>query len=204
MSQEIRTTDAHTHVPRLIQTEHVMASIHGAGVVGRFNTWLALQITGKVGSMWAAYLFALLALISLPAAIASGNTIVIVAWLAQTFLQLVLLPIIIVGQNVQQAANDARAQADHETLCAVHDLTKHIDVLQDQQIQILEVIGKPVHCGALGCPNPEKVSGPELQATPLIDARGNLVGARVRRVGTDEAWDFGNDGGHGHPDWRTP
>jgi hypothetical protein len=90
--------------------------------------------------VWAAYAFCILALISLPAAIASGNTIVIVAWLAQTFLQLVLLRIIIVGQNVQQAANDARAQADHETLCAVHDLTKHIDLLQDQQIQILDIL----------------------------------------------------------------
>jgi len=133
---------AQRHVPRLVQAEHVLASIHGGGVVGRFNAWLAVQITSKVGTMWAAYLFALLALVSLPAAIASGNTIVIVAWLAQTFLQLVLLPIIIVGQNVQQAANDARALADHQTLTAVHDLTKHIDVLQDQQIQILEVLKK--------------------------------------------------------------
>jgi len=138
----LRHSLAHHHIPRLVQAEHVLASIHGGGVVGRFNAWLAVQITSKVGTMWAAYLFALLALVSLPAAIASGNTIVIVAWLAQTFLQLVLLPIIIVGQNVQQAANDARAQADHETLTAVHDLTKHIDVLQDQQIQILEVLKK--------------------------------------------------------------
>ena len=131
---------AHDHVHRLVQTEHVLAAVHGGHAAGRFNAWLAVQITSKVGTMWAAYAFCVLALISLPAAIASGNTIVIVAWLAQTFLQLVLLPIIIVGQNVQQAANDARAQADHETLCAVHELTKHIDVLQDQQIQILDIL----------------------------------------------------------------
>jgi hypothetical protein len=131
---------AHQHRHRLVQAEDVLAAVHGNHAAGRFNAWLAVQITSKVGTMWAAYAFCILALISLPAAIASGNTIVIVAWLAQTFLQLVLLPIIIVGQNVQQAANDARARADHETLCAVHDLTKHIDLLQDQQIQILDIL----------------------------------------------------------------
>jgi hypothetical protein len=137
---EQNLVQAKAHVHRLVQAENVLASVHGNHAAGRFNAWLAVQITSKVGTMWAAYAFCLLAFISLPAAIASGNTIVIVAWLAQTFLQLVLLPIIIVGQNVQQAANDARAQADHETLSAVHVLTKHIDVLQDQQIQILEIL----------------------------------------------------------------
>jgi len=138
MSREI--VQAKEHVHRLVQSNHVLGAVHGNHAAGRFNAWLAVQITSKVGTMWAAYAFCVLALISLPAALASGNTIVIVAWLAQTFLQLVLLPIIIVGQNVQQAANDARAEADHETLSAVHELTKHIDVLQDQQIQILEIL----------------------------------------------------------------
>jgi hypothetical protein len=67
----------------------------------RFNEWLALKITKGVGTMWTAILFALLAFISLPAAISSHDPIVIVSWIAQTFLQLVLLPIIIVGQNLQ-------------------------------------------------------------------------------------------------------
>ena len=77
--------------------------------VRRFNRRFALLITIAVGSMWCAYLFALLTLISLPAAVRSRDAIIIVAWIAQTFLQLVLLPIIIVGQNVQAAAADKRA-----------------------------------------------------------------------------------------------
>ena len=128
---------AHAHKPRLVQSKDVHSQIHGGGAVGRFNTWLALKITGSVGTMWAAYAFAALTLISLPAAIASRSPIIIVAWIAQTFLQLVLLPIIIVGQNVIQAANDARAEADHETLVAIHDLTKAIDKLQLSQLDIL-------------------------------------------------------------------
>jgi hypothetical protein len=88
--------------------------------------------------MWIAYVFAAIALISLPAALASGQVIVIVSWVAQTFLQLVLLPIIIVGQNVIQAANDARAEADHETLTAVHLLTVEVHTINVAQTEILK------------------------------------------------------------------
>ena len=91
---------------------------------GGFNQWLAVHITKRVGSMWAAYLFAGLALISLPAALATGDSLIIVAWLAQTFLQLVLLPVIIVGQNVTATAQDMRAEADHDTLNEILDLLK--------------------------------------------------------------------------------
>jgi hypothetical protein len=59
-----------------------------------FNNKLGVRITKAVGSMGATYLFAVIALISLPAAIASHNVIVIVSWVAQTFLQLVLLYLI--------------------------------------------------------------------------------------------------------------
>ena len=74
------------------------------------NARLAVRVTAMTGTMWTAYAFAVLALISLPAALATGDRIIIVAWTAQTFLQLVLLPIIIVGQNVQAAAADKRAE----------------------------------------------------------------------------------------------
>ncbi|GAC1528998.1 MAG: hypothetical protein NVS3B1_20460 [Marmoricola sp.] len=82
----------------------------GGGAVSHFNSWLALKITAVVGTMWCAYAFALMDLLSLPAAI-HGGIQTLVAWIAQTFLQLVLLSIIMVGQNVQAAAADARAKA---------------------------------------------------------------------------------------------
>jgi hypothetical protein len=93
-----------------VKVAHHYGSV-GAGRVSRGNSWLARKVTAAVGTMWTAYLFLLVALVSLPAAIASGDKIIIVAWVAQTFLQLVLLPVIIVGQNVQAAAADARAAA---------------------------------------------------------------------------------------------
>jgi hypothetical protein len=74
-----------------------------------FNAKVAVIITRTVGTMACAYVFGIIALISLPSAINSGQVIIIVAWVAQTFLQLVLLSIIMVGQSVQSAASDARA-----------------------------------------------------------------------------------------------
>ena len=130
------------HRPRLVLSRHAHAVVHGTGPLGRFNMWLAVRITTVVGSMWCAYAFALLALISLPAVIRSGDPLIIVAWIAQTFLQLVLLPIIIVGQNVQAAATDARALADHETLTAIHTLTGEVHTINEQQSVILNLLAQ--------------------------------------------------------------
>lgn len=74
---------------------------------------LALKVTNFVGSMTCAYIFCILALISLPAALASGSILVIDAWVAQTFLQLVLLSIIMVGQNLQQRHAAMVAEEDY-------------------------------------------------------------------------------------------
>ncbi len=128
------------HKPRLVLNHHVHKTVHGEHAFGKFNTWLAVKITKSIGSMWAAYIFAALALVSLPAAIRSGNMLVIGSWIAQTFLQLVLLPIIIVGQNVQAAASDARAESDHETLISIHTLTTEVHTIAEQQTKILEML----------------------------------------------------------------
>jgi hypothetical protein len=87
---------------------------------------LGVKITTAVGTMWAAIAFSLLALVSLPAAIASGNTLVIVSWLAQTFLQLVLLPIIMVGQAVQARKTEKRDNETHQAVMAAHSETQQI------------------------------------------------------------------------------
>jgi hypothetical protein len=140
MSNKIVAEDAKAHIPQLVLNQHVHKQIHGDNVAGLINTRLAVGITKVVGSMWCAYLFALLAIISLPAAIRSHDPIIIVAWIAQTFLQLVLLPIIIVGQNVQAAASDARAENDHKTLLAIHTLTAEVHAINEQQTKILKTL----------------------------------------------------------------
>jgi hypothetical protein len=110
----------------------------GHSPITRFNTWLAVKVTNGVGTMWCAYAFAALALVSLPAAILSRNPVLIVSWISQTFLQLVLLSIIIVGQNVLAAASDKRAEATYEDAAAVLHTALQIQdhlVAQDAEIE---------------------------------------------------------------------
>ena len=85
-----------------------------------FNAKIAVFLTNIVGSMWCAYIFAVLAVIGLPAALKPGGD-GIIAWIAQTFLQLVLLSVIMVGQNVQSAAGDARAQRTYDDTVEILD-----------------------------------------------------------------------------------
>jgi len=139
-NQEIMKAKAHK--PRLVLSHHVHGIIHGESVLGKFNTWVAVKVTKSVGSMWCAYVFAAIALISLPSAIKSGSALVIVGWVAQTFLQLILLPIIIVGQNVLAAASDARAESDHETLISIHTITAEVHTIAEQQSKILEMLAE--------------------------------------------------------------
>ncbi len=84
------------------------------------NAKIAVFLTNLVGTMWCAYLFTLIALTGLPAALKPGGE-GIVAWIAQTFLQLVLLSVIMVGQNVQSLAADARAENTFKDTEAILD-----------------------------------------------------------------------------------
>ncbi len=115
-------------------------TLHGPGRLARFNARVGLKITVVVGTMWCAYLFTLLALVSAPTAFRTGSSIIIVAWVAQTFLQLVLLPIIIVGQNVQATAADARAQATYDDAAAVLEEAKQIQAHLEVQDKAIDTI----------------------------------------------------------------
>jgi hypothetical protein len=88
----------------------------------RINAAVGLRITVLVGTMWCAYVFAAIALISLPDNIHSTQLLIL--WISSSFLQLVLLPIIIVGQNIQSRAADARATKTFED---VQDARNKID-----------------------------------------------------------------------------
>jgi hypothetical protein len=96
----------------------------------RINAAVGLRITVLVGTMWAAYVFAAIALISLPDNIHSTQLLIL--WISSSFLQLVLLPIIIVGQNLQSRAADARAT---KTLEDVEDARNKIE----QAISLLDI-----------------------------------------------------------------
>jgi hypothetical protein len=125
------------------------------GYITRFNTKLALIITRIVGSMWCAYVFAAFDCISLPTAIHLGSA-AIVSWIAQTFLQLVLLSIIMVGQNVQAQASDARAEQTFEDAsAALHEALEIQAHLLAQDAVIEKIL---THLQSLGSSPPEASS----------------------------------------------
>jgi hypothetical protein len=110
--------------------------------VTRFNTSVALLVTRVVGSMWCAYAFALFDLLSLPDAI-RGGTAAIVSWVAQTFLQLVLLSVIMVGQNVQAAAADKRSEATyHDASATLHEMAEVQGHLAAQDVLLTRIAEK--------------------------------------------------------------
>jgi hypothetical protein len=110
-------------------------------VATRANAWLALKITNAVGSMWCAYAFAAIALVGLPAALKPGGEGVI-AWIAQTFLQLVLLSVIIVGQNLSAAASDKRAESTYLDAEAVLHEALQIQAHLEAQDAVLTALAK--------------------------------------------------------------
>jgi len=138
------TTTPHTPHSRLVERAkhgpHLRKDEH-TGINGR----IAMLITNAVGTMWCAYAFAALALISLPAAIQAG-TAALVAWIAQTFLQLVLLSVIMVGQKVAAAASDKQAlqtYKDAEALLVIQDeVHKLIKINNDLTEEIHAIVAK--------------------------------------------------------------
>ena len=136
----------YTHVPHprtLERPEHKDEQVKATddsnkNAATRFNSWLAVKITKGVGTMWCAYIFAIVAFIGLPPALKPGGE-GIMAWIAQTFLQLVLLSIIIVGQNIAAATTDQRSEntfKDAEAILSeAMEIQKHLQS-QDEMLTV--------------------------------------------------------------------
>ena len=108
-----------------------------------FNGWLAVQITKVVGSMWCAYAFAAIALVSLPEAINQG-IFAFISWLSQTFIQRVLLSVIMVGQQVLAKASDKQALQTFRDAEAILGLTDQIHHLTEVNNKLTDEIHRVV------------------------------------------------------------
>ncbi len=115
--QQSGPVKVHRHMRNAISLKGMRSDIERADGI---NAKFAVFLTNMVGSMWCAYVFAAVAFLGLPAALKPGGE-GLVAWIAQTFLQLVLLSVIMVGQNVQSEASDARAQRTYDDTVAILD-----------------------------------------------------------------------------------
>jgi hypothetical protein len=135
-------TVAHVPHPHIARRKTEGVALVADEHVG-FNGWLAASITKGVGSMWCAYAFAALALVSLPDAIHQG-VFALVSWISQTFLQLVLLSIIMVGQRVLASASDKQALQTYKDAEAVLELTDEIHRLIEVNNKLTDEIHRVV------------------------------------------------------------
>jgi hypothetical protein len=136
-----QTIERVLHIPHSRITERKKSGPHltvheHAG----FNGKLAVFITGIVSTMWCAYVFAIIAFISLPAAI-HGGTATTISWIAQTFLQLVLLSVIMVGQKVAAQASDKQAAQTYKDTEAILELQDEVHRL----IEINNAVTEDIH-----------------------------------------------------------
>lgn len=161
---------AHRHAsPTFGFTRHGHA-VHGRTVdhlpvhnrYARFNKRVALLITNNVGTMSCFWIFCVIALLALPAALVEAHVVsatigligeagfvILVQWLAQSFIQLVLLPALMVGQNLQNVAADARSAKTFE------DVERIIDLLDcHTRGGLQEVLGAVSELKAMFAPAP--------------------------------------------------
>jgi hypothetical protein len=104
------------------------------------NGRIALILTTVVGTMWCAYAFGALALVALPSALSGGRLLDLIQWISQTFIQLVMLSVIMVGQNILGRASDKRADMTYQDADATFHESEQIQAHlldQDQAINTL-------------------------------------------------------------------
>ena len=94
---------------------------------------LGVIITSAIGSMYCAILFAILAFFGFPL---HGTPFQYVQWLSTTFLQLVLLSVIMVGQRVQGNASERRMTK------MLNHVTKDNDRILKEVSEILKDVTK--------------------------------------------------------------
>jgi hypothetical protein len=140
----MRISFEHTPHPRIAahkQAGPPKTTDEHVGLNGR----IALVLTTAVGTMWCAYAFAVLAILVLPQAI-QGGTLTLVQWVSQTFIQLVMLSVIMVGQNILSRASDKRADMTYQdaeaTFHEAEQIQAHLQAQDDAMNALLDKIEK--------------------------------------------------------------
>ena len=127
---------------RLIQSQHVITRVHGTSAVDRLNGRIAVAATTVLSSMWFFWFCVLLVLVELPAVFTARSVIAWVMYISQTVIQLLALPLLGAGQRIISAAQDARAETDHDTLVTLHRLSvQQIEILEGQN-EVLDLLRK--------------------------------------------------------------
>ncbi len=130
----------HPHIAERRKTGPSKTADEHVGVNGK----IALALTTIVGTMWCAYAFAILALIALPASLNGGSLLTLIQWISQTFVQLVMLSVIMVGQNILGKSSDKRAEMTYKdadaTFHEAEQIQEHLKVQDAATNELLDKV----------------------------------------------------------------
>lgn len=119
----------HPHKPVNVNVQH-RAERQG------INDRIAIVLTNGVASMWCAYAFVVLAILGFPGLHASPTQYV--QWVSQTFIQLVMLSVIMVGQGLLGRHQELMAEEQYTTTeKTYHDIEQIMLHLQAQDQELL-------------------------------------------------------------------
>jgi hypothetical protein len=120
----------HLHTPQKVTVTKAEQALNG------FNMQIAVAITKGLGTMVCAYIFAILAIIGFPGFNATPTQYV--QWLSQTFIQLVALSVLAVGQQVLSKQGELMAEEQyHTTMNSYHDIEQIMLHLCAQDAELL-------------------------------------------------------------------
>lgn len=145
MSNDLKQDVIYWH-PHYSHTLRNINKIHKEENLSSFNQKFAVFLTKNVGSMYTAYAFAVLALIGLLSILGVINptTALLVTWLSQTFIQLVLLPVIMVGQNVLNKHSELQAdetfKVSQKSFHDIEHIIKHLDAQDKELLKQTEIL----------------------------------------------------------------
>jgi hypothetical protein len=164
------------HKPRNVNVQH-KAEQEASGV----NTRIAVALTQSVGTMWTAYSFAVLAIVGLLAILGWLPPIValLVVWASQTFIQLVMLPILSVGQNVLGRHAELMAEEQFNTTTnAYHGIEEIMQHLSAQDAELLRHTKMLFHLLSAAGITPEQLPDVQINVsapphkTPSVGTQG--------------------------------
>lgn len=168
----------HPHIPQHAAERH-KAALQSAG----FNARLAVWITTHVGTMTCAYIFAGIGVGSL-VGIATGQVVLAAVFgsISSYFLQLVLLPIISVGQEQgnkhQELQSEEQFLATQRTLHEADQMARHLNAQDEELLRQTKMLEQMIASGAPArAPAPPAAPASPRKRTPRASTAAASVAA---------------------------
>lgn len=130
--KKLYTHIPHPHIPQKVTIAKAEQALTG------FNMKIAVAITKGLGTMICAYIFAILAIIGFPGFGATPTQYV--QWVSQTFIQLVALSVLAVGQQVLSKHGELMAEEQYKTtISTYHDIEQVMNHLSAQDTELVHL-----------------------------------------------------------------